>query len=307
MPHRRVEVTRDLHAPRAIGDALGQLAASDFARWQKDQRGQSRLRRVGRERGRRVALGGAGHRACAEAARHAHADGHAAILEAAGGILAFVLQIELIQPGIGADAPPASVIRCGANGMQRRIALSARDDALLWQRQCQLAIAPDAAASAARDRAEPLRECRAQGLSGEWLQRKGLWRDVEGGSAVAAEARAAPRSCGAAGRTGEGDAPQERGGFGDGAHARLPSSIWGAEVALSVADAPWREMSATMQRPLTPSVSAARASATRTRSASPPLTSASMDEPPPERQAPYAPAVRAAASNGRSAGKIRWR
>ena len=46
------------------------------------------------------------------APRLAHPHGHAAVLEAAGGVLALVLQVERVQPGIGADpARPASGLR----------------------------------------------------------------------------------------------------------------------------------------------------------------------------------------------------
>src|SRR5581483_6013359 len=91
-------------------------------------------------------------RAIAE--RLGHADRHAPILEAAGRVLAFVLQEELVEPGVGAHA---------RRRVEAGLALLARDDGVERRsRMDELAVAPDAAPIGAAAGEAPLAEERPE-------------------------------------------------------------------------------------------------------------------------------------------------
>ena len=102
---RLVEVALDLDDPRAVGDRLRQLAAGDLALRHQHQRRHARRRRVGGERGRGVAGRGAGDDAGADRLGVADADGHAAVLEGRGRVLALVLELEVTVGESGVARP----------------------------------------------------------------------------------------------------------------------------------------------------------------------------------------------------------
>ena len=132
----------------AVGERLRQLAARDLAGGHEHERRQAGLRGVGGERRPGVAGRRAGDRVRADASRLRHADGHPAVLERAGRVLALVLEQQAV------DAGPAVE---GVALQQRRVALGVRDH-VVRRRQHDLAEPPHARRQRSRTLPAPLGE-----------------------------------------------------------------------------------------------------------------------------------------------------
>ena len=114
-----VEVALHEQGARAVGEGLGELARRDLPGGDEHERGKPGLRRVGGHRGRGVAGRGAGHRRGARAHGLGHRHRHAAVLEGAGGVLALVLEREVVVADPARDRVPA---------VERGVALGVRED-----------------------------------------------------------------------------------------------------------------------------------------------------------------------------------
>ena len=131
-----VEVAANEQRPRAIRERLRELSERHLADRDKHERAKIRLRRIGRERRRRVPGRRTRDRLRANALRLRHRDGHAAILERARRIVSLVLHEQTLNTG------PLGY-RMALE--QRRVAFGMRDDDVIGRRrQDELAIAPDA-------------------------------------------------------------------------------------------------------------------------------------------------------------------
>jgi len=145
--HVAVEVGADLHARRAVGDGLRQLAQGDLPVLEEDDAFHAGIGGVGGHRRRGVAGGSAGHAAHAQGARLGHAAGHAPVFERAGGVLALVLEVER------AHARPRRQRR---RGVEVGVALAARDDLRVGQAGGdQFFVAPHTATGRRVERPQP--------------------------------------------------------------------------------------------------------------------------------------------------------
>ncbi len=133
--HRDVEIALDLERFPAIGQRLRELAVGDFPLGDEDDRVHPGDGGVGGHRSGGVAGRGTGDRLRAQKPGRRGAAGHAAILERAGGVFPFVLELEIRQTGVFARQP---------RRVEACVAFLARDDETRVHRQDQLAVAPDA-------------------------------------------------------------------------------------------------------------------------------------------------------------------
>ena len=133
--HRIVEVAADLQRFAAEGERLGELAVRDLAFGDEDHRTESGNRRVAGHRCTGVAGAGAGDGFRSVESGGGGAAGHAAILEAAGGVFALMLELEVPEPGV--DARLARVVEAG-------VALLPGYDLIVRQVENKRFIAPDA-------------------------------------------------------------------------------------------------------------------------------------------------------------------
>ena len=153
-----VEIRGDLNAGGAVGDGLGQFAEGDLPVLEEDDAFQTRQGRIGGQGGGGVAGRGAGDPLHAQQARLGDASGHAAVLEGAGRVLAFMFQPQLAQAG------PGGQFRAR---VEVRVAFRPREDLVVGQIGInQFAIAPDAAVVGRPQRSKaPVKEFVRDGLS----------------------------------------------------------------------------------------------------------------------------------------------
>ena len=85
---------------RSIGEGLGQLAQRHVAVWHQHQSRQAGPRGIGRGSGAGVAGGRTDHGAGAVLDRPGHGEHHATVLERAGGVAPFTLEIHGVQTGV---------------------------------------------------------------------------------------------------------------------------------------------------------------------------------------------------------------
>ncbi|OPZ92262.1 MAG: hypothetical protein BWY73_00877 [candidate division TA06 bacterium ADurb.Bin417] len=134
-----VEVALDLDHPGAVDEGLGQLAEGDLAGGDDYQRLESGPGGVGGRRGRGVAGRGADDRLLALLPGLGDGQGHAPVLEGAGRVAAFKLEVEF-QAEAGAD---------GDRGDERGVALQQGDHrAALGDRQVGPVTVDDTAVTA---------------------------------------------------------------------------------------------------------------------------------------------------------------
>ena len=107
-------------------ERLGDLAQRDFARGQQHDHRDAGPRAVDGQRRRRVARRGAGHALHAQLQRPGDADGHAPVLERAGGVHALVLDVGVLHADVLAD---------GLDVVDRRAALFQRHGLSLHREQ----------------------------------------------------------------------------------------------------------------------------------------------------------------------------
>src|SRR5206468_479283 len=99
----RIEVAADGEANGAIADRLREFARGDLAGRQEDDRPHASLCRVGGKRRAGVAGRGASDAGEAKAPSLRDCDSHATVSERTGRILAFVLELQPLYPGIGRE------------------------------------------------------------------------------------------------------------------------------------------------------------------------------------------------------------
>ena len=181
-PQARVEVALHEERPRAVGEGLGQLPRRHLPRRDEDERRQAGLRRVGGHRGRGVPGGRAGHRGRARAHGLGHGHGHAAVLERAGGVLALVLEDEVLVARVARDrlAPveggvPLGVREDGASAGQQELAEA--PDAAALHRSVSVAAAPVEAAAERRPRSRA-GTARRRAAPRTGSRRGGSWRET---------------------------------------------------------------------------------------------------------------------------------
>jgi signal transduction histidine kinase len=134
-PQAGVEVATDEEGGRPVGQGLGQLARGDLVRGDEHEGGQAGLGRVGGHGGRRVPGGGAGHGARPGPDGLGGGHGHAPVLERARGVLALVLERQVVQAH-----PPGDRLPPVHGGVSLRMG-----DERAPPGQEQLAVAPDPA------------------------------------------------------------------------------------------------------------------------------------------------------------------
>ena len=124
---RLVEVAADLQHPGAVDQRLGQLAEGDVALGDEHRARQPGPGRVGGGRRRGVAGGRADHRLGALLHRLGDGQGHAPVLERAGGVEALVLEVDVgADPladsrGAGSSGvPPSSRVTTGVSSLTGR-------------------------------------------------------------------------------------------------------------------------------------------------------------------------------------------
>lgn len=108
-----VEVTFDLEGEGAVVEGLGKFAEGDFAGADEDDALKAIECGVDGEGGGGVAGGGAGDAACADHAGVGEGGGHAVVFEGAGGVEAFILEIELAGPHTELAAEALGVLEEG--------------------------------------------------------------------------------------------------------------------------------------------------------------------------------------------------
>src|SRR3989442_1215034 len=117
-----VEVAAYQNRARPVGEHLRELPDGDPSLRHDHERRDAGERRVGGERRSGVSGRRAGNRGRAHPPRLGHADGHAAGLEGAGGVVPFVLEEELRDAGPGGD---------GRAGEERRVALGGAHEGVI--------------------------------------------------------------------------------------------------------------------------------------------------------------------------------
>jgi hypothetical protein len=169
-----VEVAVDFEDARSVERRLRDLPGGDLARGQQDERLQVRPAAVRRERGAGVARRSAGESADVQLPRHADADGHPAVLEAARGVHPLVFDPEAVDADLRFEA---------WNLVQRGVSFGERDPGLERKR---VGVAPHAPVDAARLEVGPRRRVGVPGLQQAVAVVAGVPDGLEGGERLSA-------------------------------------------------------------------------------------------------------------------------